>query len=87
MRRLLIGALALTGVALAAPASAQGIYLGAPGVSVGVGVPVVRERHYDEPRHRVYRERSYDRTYARGDCRTITIRRDDGSVRRIRRCD
>jgi hypothetical protein len=22
-----------------------------------------------------------------GDCRTVTIQRDDGSVRRVRRCD
>ena len=89
MRQLLIGALAIAGVAFAAPASAQGVYIGGPGVSIGVGAPVHRERHYeyDRPRHRVYRERHYDRSYARGgDCRTITIRRDDGSVRRIRRC-
>ena len=38
--------------------------------------PVVRER-------RVYREREVGMR----DCRTITIRRDDGSMKRIRRCD
>ncbi len=87
MRTFLIGALALTGVAMCQPASAQGVYFGAPGVSVGVGAPVYRERHYeyDRPQHRVYRERD-DRSHARGDCRTVTIERDDGSVRRIRRC-
>jgi len=39
--------------------------------------PVVRER-------RIYRERNVG---LRGDCRTITIQRDDGSMKRIRRCD
>ena len=39
--------------------------------------PVVRER-------RVYREREVG---LRGECRTITIQRDDGSMKRIRRCD
>jgi hypothetical protein len=38
---------------------------------------VVRER-------RIYREREVG---LRGDCRTITIQRDDGSMKRIRRCD
>lgn len=90
MRMFLIGALALTGVAMTQPASAQGVYFGVPGVSVGVGAPRERHYEYDRPRHRVYRERRerrYNRSYARSECRTITIRRDDGSVRRIRRCD
>ena len=94
MRKLMIGALALAGVAIAAPASAQGFYFGAPGVSVGVGAPV--HRHYDgpvyhsydhdRPRYRAHRHRDYDRSYAYGGCRTVTIQRDDGSVKRIRRC-
>ena len=83
MRTFLIAALALTGVAMAQPASAQGVYLGGPGVSIGVGAPPV----YRERSRRVYRERQSRRAYARDNCRTITIRRDDGSVRRIRRCD
>jgi hypothetical protein len=37
----------------------------------------------DRPAYRAY---GYDRGY-RGGCRTVTIERDDGSVRRIRRCD
>jgi hypothetical protein len=43
----------------------------------GYDGPVVRER-------RIYREREVG---LRGDCRTITIHRDDGSMKRIRRCD
>ena len=39
-------------------------------------------RDYDRPEYRAY---GYDRGY-RG-CRTVTIERDDGSVRRVRRCD
>jgi hypothetical protein len=70
-----------------APASsmAQGVVVGVPGVGgVQIGEP-------DRPR---YREREYrdDRRYqerevrGRG-CRTVTIERDDGTMRRIRRCD
>ena len=81
---LLAGAAALT---LFTPASsmAQGVVVGVPGVGgVQIGEP-------DRPR---YREREYrdDRRYrereVRGSgCRTVTIERDDGSMRRIRRCD
>jgi hypothetical protein len=42
-----------------------------------------RDRDYDRYRYSDYDRPRY-RSYAR-DCRTITIRRDDGSVRRIRR--
>ena len=95
MRAFLIGLLTVAGVASVTPASAQGVYFGAPGVGVGVDVgPRPYYRDYDGPRYRSYdydrpRYRAYgysDRSYARG-CRTIIIRRDDGSVRRIRRCD
>ena len=39
-----------------------------------------------------YRDRDRDRYYEGrsgfgGDCRTVTIERDDGSMKRIRRCD
>ena len=71
------------------PSSAQ-IAVDVPGVGVRIGdrphyrsydrydAPVVRER-------RIYRER--DVGLRSGDCRTITIQRDDGSMKRIRRCD
>ena len=74
----------LAGLAVATPALAQDVYVGAGRGGVGVGVDV------DGPRyHRGYRERDvytsgYERSYER--CRTTIIRRDDGSVKRIRRC-
>ena len=90
MRKILLGLVALGGIGLATPVFAQGFSLEAPGVDVEVGR---RDRYYDRgyrdydrPRYREYR--GYDRAYgyrAEG-CRTIIIRRDDGSVRRIRRC-
>ena len=75
MRAILLGLLAVSGVAIATPAFAQ-VTVDTP---VG-GVRVGPDRGYDRYHHPRYR------SYAR-DCRTITIRRDDGSVRRIRRCD
>jgi hypothetical protein len=88
MRTVLIGVLAFSGIAVATPAIAQGVYLDTPGVGVQIG-PRYREREYrdyDGPRYRAYDEdRSY--RYRAEGCRTIIIRRDDGSVRRIRRCD
>jgi hypothetical protein len=78
--------IALAGVAFVTPAvtpaAAQGVYLDAPGVSVGIGEP----RHYgwDRPRYRSY---SYDDDYAyAGHCRTTKVYRSDGSVRTVRRC-
>ena len=68
------------------PSSAQ-IAVDVPGVGVHIGDrphyrgyrgydgPVVRER-------RIYRERGVGLN-----CRTVTISRDDGSMKRIRRCD
>jgi hypothetical protein len=82
-----LGLTALAGIALVTPALAQGVYLDAPGVSVGVG-----ERHhyrsYDHPRYRSsYGVRSYDDDYAyAGNCRTTKIYRSDGSVKTVRRC-
>jgi hypothetical protein len=94
MRAILIGLLAVAGIAIATPASAQGFYFGAPGIGIGVGSghhgyegPRYRSYDYDSPRYQTYGHRNYDDSYARSECRTITIRRDDGSVRRIRRCD
>ena len=87
MRTLLLaGVLAVAGFAIAtpisiAPASAQ-VAVETPLGGVRVG-PEPRYYHdYDRPAYRAY---GYDRGY-RG-CRTVTIERDDGSVRRVRRCD
>jgi hypothetical protein len=86
MQKWLILAAAAATLTSFAPASsmAQGVVVGVPGVGgVQIGEP-------DRPR---YREREYrdDRRYrereVRGGCRTVTIERDDGSMRRIRRCD
>jgi hypothetical protein len=87
---LLAGVLAVAGFAIAtpisiAPASAQ-VAVDTPlgGVRVGPQPRYSRDydRDYDRPAYRAY---GYDRGY-RG-CRTVTIERDDGSVRRVRRCD
>ena len=91
MRDFAISVAAIMSAAVFAPlpSSAQ-IAVDVPGVGVHIGDrphyrgynrydgPVVRER-------RIYRER--DVGLRSGDCRTITIQRDDGSMKRIRRCD
>jgi hypothetical protein len=81
MRTILLGLLAVASITIATPvvpASAQ-VVVDTPvgGVRVGRDHDRYRYSDYDRPRYR---------SYAR-ECRTITIRRDDGSVRRIRRCD
>jgi hypothetical protein len=87
MRTLLLaGVLAVAGFAIAAPisiapASAQ-VAVDTPIGGVRVGPQPRYSRDYDRPAYRAY---GYDRGY-RG-CRTVTIERDDGSVRRVRRCD
>jgi len=87
MRLALIGLAAATVIGTALPAAAQGvgIEVGTPGVGVRIGDP---DRHY----YREHRYRDRDRYYDnRGDCRTVTVRRerDDGTVvvRKQRRCD
>ena len=87
MRTILLGLLAAAGIAIATPvvpASAQVT------VDTPVGGVTVGHRDRDYYSDRYYRD--YDspryRGYARyGGCRTITIQRDDGSFKRIRRCD
>jgi hypothetical protein len=87
MRTLLVaGLLAVAGCAIAtpisiAPASAQ-VAVETPFGGVRVGPEPRYYRDYDRPAYRAY---GYDRGY--GGCRTVTIERDDGSVRRVRRCD
>ena len=69
--------IALAGASFVTPAMAQGVYLDAPGVSVGIG----SRPHYG------YGVRSYDDDYAyAGQCRTTKIYRGDGSVKTVRRC-
>jgi len=79
MRTLLLaGVLAVAG--FIAPASAQ-VAIDTPIGGVRVGPQPYHYRHY-EPGYRSY---GYYRGYDRG-CRTVTIERDDGSVRQVRRC-
>ena len=82
---LLLGTAAM--VAVASPAAAQ-FAVDTPVGGVRIGEPGYRHyRHYDGPvvrERRIYRERDVG---LRGNCRTVTIERDDGSMKRIRRCD
>src|SRR5262249_14253322 len=79
---LALGLIATMAAGTATPSLAQGLYFEGPGFGVGVGRPAYRDRDY---RYRAYNYVPRDR-YRHG-CRTVTIERDDGSVRRIRRCD
>ena len=87
MRKMLILAAGVVALTSFAPASsfAQSVEIGVPGVGVRVGEPGYRHHHYrsyDRPR---FREREV--YLGRSGCRTVTIERDDGSMKRIRRCD
>jgi hypothetical protein len=77
-----IGVLAMAGVSMAQqPAMAEDVYIsgGRSGVAIGVDSDR-RDRRVIE--RRVIR----DRSFARGDCRTVIIKRD-GYTKKIRRCD
>jgi hypothetical protein len=75
---ILLGAAAAITFYAPAPSNAQGIGIAVPGVGIQIGEP---DRPYERRR---FREREV--RYGQG-CRTVTIERDDGTVRRIRRCD
>jgi hypothetical protein len=64
------------------PSIAQRIGVELPGVGVRVGEP-------NRPGYREYsrERRGFREREVRGGCRTVTIERDDGSVKRIRKCD
>src|SRR5665811_1081749 len=86
------GAVAVMTLFAPALSMAQGVgveVLGVGGVRIDeTDRPRYREdRDYDRPRYREGREfREREGSYGRG-CKTITIQRDDGSMKRIRRCD
>jgi hypothetical protein len=90
MKTLIISAAAIAAATIFTPmpSMAQGIGIDVPGVGVRIGEPGYRHyRGYDGPvvrERRFYRERDVG---LRGGCRTVTIERDDGSMKRIRRCD
>jgi len=89
---ILASAAATLTLAPAPPSLAQGLAIDTPVGGVRIGEPY---------RHHTYRDWDGPRTYhsspgyvernvyLRGgsDCRTVTIHRDDGSMKRIRRCD
>jgi hypothetical protein len=88
MRKLAIGILAAAGVALSVPASAQGVWIGAGPVGVGVGVgPGYYGGYYDGydygPRYRSYA--NDDGYTSRRHCRVVR-ENINGYVRKIRRC-
>jgi hypothetical protein len=91
MRKWIILASAAATMMLA-PAStfAQGFSIDTPVGGVRIGEPYQRHYYNDWDSPRVYRSPGYVErdVYLRGgNCRTVTIQRDDGSFRRIRRCD
>jgi len=73
-----VGAMA---IGTAAPSLAQGVHIGPGGIGIDTGRPAYRERYYRGDRSYAYERGRF------GGCRTVTIERDDGSVRRVRRCD
>jgi hypothetical protein len=85
MKTFLISAAALVTAAALTPAFAQ-FAVDTPVGGVRIGEPSYRHyRDYDRPivrERRIYRERGVGLN-----CRTVTIERDDGSMKRIRRCD
>ena len=85
MKTFLISAAALVTAAALTPAFAQ-FAVDTPVGGVRIGEPSYRHyRDYDRPivrESRIYRERGVGLN-----CRTVTVERDDGSMKRIRRCD
>ena len=78
-----LAALGMIGaLATATPTStlAQGVYVGPGGVGVDTGRPGWRHE-------RAYRGYAEERGFRGRGCKTVTIHRDDGSMKQIRRCD
>jgi hypothetical protein len=87
MRTFLISAAAIAAATVFTPvASFAQFAVDTPVGGVRIGEPSYRHyRDYDRPvvrERRIYRERNVGMN-----CRTVTIERDDGSMKRIRRCD
>ncbi len=93
MKKLLFAVFAAGGLAVATPALAQGVYVGAGPGGVGVGVDA-GPRYHDSYRYRDYDDDYRHRTYgsrvivheARPRCRTTIIRDEVGVRKTIRRC-
>ena len=91
MKKLLILLAAAAAMTFYAPTlSIAQIGIDVPGAGVRIGEPNrPHYREYDGDR-RVHRDRHEFRerdVRGGGGCRTVTIERDDGTVKRIRRCD
>lgn len=87
---ILASAAAMLTLASAAPSLAQGVTIDTPVGGVRIGEPYRHHYYRDWDGPRVYRSPGYVErdVYLRGgNCRTVTIQRDDGSMKRIRRCD
>jgi hypothetical protein len=83
MKILFVSAAAIAAATVFSPAAFAQFAVDTPVGGVRIGEPSYR--HYDRPvvrERRIYRERNVGMN-----CRTVTIERDDGSMKRIRRCD
>jgi len=93
MRNLCASLVTAAAFAVMVPAAsmAQGFAVDTPVGGVRVGEPGYHHSYRDWDGPRVHRgDRFHERNvYLRGssDCRTVTVQRDDGSMKRIRRCD
>jgi hypothetical protein len=76
-----LGMMGLVAAATPVPTLAQGVHVGPGGVGIDTGPPPGWRRD------RAYRDYGYERHYRGNGCRTVTIHRDDGSMKQIRRCD
>jgi hypothetical protein len=83
MRTLVLCLAAATTLLAATPTPAQELRLRGPGVDVDVGARPHRDQRRDRDYYRFRSERSYNR----GGCRTVTIHRDNGVTKQIRKCD
>jgi len=88
MRKLCVLVATAATLAITAPAAsmAQGLAIDTPVGGVRVGTPGYH--HYNRGYHRgpyVERRMYHERNVGLG-CRTVTIRNDNGFVKRIRRC-
>jgi len=87
MRKLAIGLLAVAGIAMSVPASAQGVYVGAGPVGVGVGPGYgYRDGYYRDGYYgHGYRSYAYDSGPSYRHCRSVR-QNINGHFRTVRRC-
>jgi len=83
MKKLAIGLLAAAGIAMSVPANAQGVWVGAGPVGVGLGPGWgYYDRGYYGPGYRSY---AYDGYAYRHNCR-IVRENFNGHIRKVRQC-